>query len=87
MHGRDLNRLARIEGQVRGIRRMVEEESYCIDIINQIQAAQAALGSISRRVLRKHMDHCVSDALHGKSKKQAQVKIEELVSLLARGMR
>ena len=86
-HDENLNRLARVEGQVRGIGRMVQEGEYCIDIITQIQAAQSALGAIGKRILRKHMEHCVAEAMRGKSRKEAEIKIEELMTVLGRGVR
>jgi DNA-binding FrmR family transcriptional regulator len=86
-HDENLARLARVEGQVRGLRRMVEEGEYCIDIITQIQAARSALASIGRRILRKHIEHCVTDAVRGKSEKEAQVKIDELMSVLRRSFK
>jgi DNA-binding FrmR family transcriptional regulator len=86
-HEENLNRLARVEGQVRGITRMVEEGEYCIDIITQIQAAQSALGAIARRILRKHIDHCVAEAMRGDSPREAKAKVEELMAVLARSVR
>jgi DNA-binding FrmR family transcriptional regulator len=86
-HEENLDRLARAEGQVRGIRRMIEEGAYCIDIINQIQAAQSALGAIAKRILEKHIDHCVSDAMRSGSKEEAGEKCEELMSVLGRYLR
>ena len=86
-HDETLNRLARVQGQVRGIRRMVEEGEYCVDIITQIQAAQSALGAIGKRILRKHMDHCVAEAMRGKSKKEADIKIDELMTVLKRSFK
>jgi len=83
-HNENLARLARIEGQVRGLRRMVEDGVYCVDIITQIQAAQSALGSVGRRILRRHMDHCVTDALAGRSRKTAEEKIDELMKIMDR---
>ena len=62
---KDLNRLARIEGQVRGLQRLVEEEAYCLDIITQVQAIRAALDAVGRRMMQKHLDNCVEDALRG----------------------
>ncbi|MBD3348901.1 MAG: metal-sensing transcriptional repressor [Candidatus Eisenbacteria bacterium] len=85
-HEENLARLARVEGQVRGIRTMVEEGAYCIDIVNQIQAAQSALGAIARRILRKHIDHCVSEALSCGSDEEATEKTEELMHVLERYM-
>ncbi len=71
-----LTRLRRVEGQVRGIMKMVEEEQYCIDIINQITAAEKALSGVARIVMKRHVESCVSDAiLQGRG----QMKIDELI--------
>ena len=86
MHGKlkssQLARLSRIEGQVRGIARMVDEDRYCVDILTQIRAAKAALGKVEQEILRDHLKHCVSDAFHGGSDKERQDKIDELIELL-----
>jgi len=58
-----LPRLRKIEGQIRGIQRMIEKERYCIDIINQVSAAQRALDQVSLRVMRCHIESCVTDAI------------------------
>jgi DNA-binding FrmR family transcriptional regulator len=83
-HDENLKRLARIEGQVRGISRMVEQGAYCVDIVTQIQAAQSALGAVAKRVLRKHIDHCVADAMRSGSKEKAEEKTRELMAVLER---
>jgi DNA-binding FrmR family transcriptional regulator len=83
-HEENLARLGRIEGQVRGIRRMIEEREYCIDIITQIQAAQSALGAVGRKILEKHLDTCVSEALEGKSKADSDEKLRELMRVMKR---
>ena len=83
-HEGNLARLARIEGQVRGIRRMVEEREYCIDIVTQIQAAQSALGAVARNVLEKHLDMCVSETLRSKSREDVDQKINELMKVMKR---
>ena len=83
-HDDNRARLARIEGQVRGLGRMVDEGSYCVDIITQIQAAQSALGAVGKRILRRHMDHCVTDALSGASRKNAEEKVDELMKIMDR---
>jgi DNA-binding FrmR family transcriptional regulator len=85
-HEENLDRLSRVEGQVRGIKRMVEEGEYCIDIITQIQAAQSALAAIGRRILRKHIDHCVTEAIRGTSKQEAETKIDEIMEILKRSV-
>jgi len=83
-HEENLARVSRIEGQVRGIRRMIEEREYCIDIITQIQAAQSALGAVGRKILEKHLDTCVSEALEGKSKADSDEKLRELMRVIKR---
>jgi len=81
-HTESLNRLARIAGQVNGIKRMIEEEKYCIDIITQIQAARSALRSMELQILQKHMHHCVSNAFEAGSKADANEKMEELLKVM-----
>lgn len=83
-HDDSLIRLARAEGQIRGIRRMIEDGEYCVDIVTQIQAAQAALGAVGRQVLRKHVEHCVADALRAGPGGEAEDKIDELMTVLRR---
>ncbi|MBN1269964.1 MAG: metal-sensitive transcriptional regulator [Kiritimatiellae bacterium] len=83
-HEENLNRVARIEGQVRGIRRMIEDGAYCVDIITQIQAVCAALQGVGRRVLRKHMEHCMADALKSRSKADIEEKIQEVMRIIER---
>ncbi len=81
-HKESLNRLARISGQVNGIKRMIEEETYCIDIITQIQAARAALHSLELKILEKHMHHCVSDANQSGDTENAEQKMNELLRIM-----
>ncbi len=76
-----LVRLKKIEGQIRGIARMIEEEKYCIDIINQITAAERALNVVSRNIMKRHVESCVKEAiLQG----EGQQKIDELINTLYR---
>ena len=77
-----LARLGRIEGQVRGVSRMVDEDRYCIDILTQIRAAKAALNRVEQEILSDHLKHCVSDAFRGGSDSERQSKIDELIELL-----
>jgi DNA-binding FrmR family transcriptional regulator len=79
-----LTRLGRIEGQVRGVSRMVEEERYCIDVINQVRAVRAALDKVEQEILHDHLQHCVADAFHGGSERERQTKIAELIEVLDR---
>ena len=83
-HDDQLKALARAEGQIRGLRRMVENGAYCIDIVTQIQAVQAALASIGRKVLHKHLRHCVTDAMKGGSVQEAEEKISQVIDILKR---
>lgn len=75
------NRLKRIEGQVRGLQRMVDEEKYCIDILTQINSVQAALEQVSLLLTEDHLRHCVADALH---EGDGQEKITEIMAVLKR---
>ena len=74
-----INRLKRIEGQVRGIQNMVEEDRYCVDILVQISAIQSALKNVGFVVTERHINHCVSDAI---KQGEGQEAIEELMSVL-----
>ena len=77
-----LARLGRIEGQVRGIARMIEEDRYCIDVMTQIRAVRAALDRVEQETLSDHLQHCVADAFYGGSERDRQVKIDELLEVL-----
>ncbi len=79
-----LSRLARIEGQVRGVIRMVEEERYCIDVLNQIQAIKAALTKVENEVLKGHAGHCVAHAIKSGNARDQKQKFDELVELFSR---
>ena len=76
----NLARLRRIEGQVRGIQRMVEEDRYCPDILSQVTAAQRALQAVSRELVRNHLRHCVASAVRtgGTAEEEAYEEIVEL---------
>ena len=74
--------LRRIEGQVRGVQRMIEDRKYCIDILNQISAIKGALSRVEERVLRKHLEHCVTEAVKGNSEKEKREKLDEIVHLI-----
>ena len=77
-------RLHRIEGQVRGIERMVEDDRYCIDIITQISAVNTALESLAFEILDDHVNHCVSGAIASGNKREAAAKTEELLAAVRR---
>lgn len=78
-----LRRLKNIEGQVRGLQRMVEEEQYCTDILTQISAVRAALKSVGMVILKRHVEHCVADAVRAGGQEQVQI-IDELMTVLAK---
>jgi DNA-binding FrmR family transcriptional regulator len=82
-----LNRLNRIEGQVRGVTRMVQDDRYCIDILTQLQAAKAALAKVENEILKDHLDHCIEDALTGGDVVDQRRKAAELIELLQRASR
>jgi DNA-binding FrmR family transcriptional regulator len=79
-----LKRLARAEGQVRGIARMVEEDRYCIDILTQLAAVDTALESVALEILEDHVKHCVASALASGDETDAETKIDELVEAVRR---
>ena len=79
-----LKNLNRVEGQVRGIARMVEEDRYCIDVVTQIDAARAALARIESDLLRQHLGHCVHRAMNSKNASEQAKVIEELVGVFRR---
>lgn len=82
-----LNRLNRIEGQVRGIGRMVEEDRYCIDVLTQLQAVRAALAKVETEMLQDHLGHCIEGAIVSGDKAQQREKAAELIQLLGRTSR
>lgn len=79
-----LKRLSKIEGQVRGISRMVEDDRYCIDIITQIAAVRAALRRVEEAVLKDHVSHCVEHAIASGDADEQRTKVAELMDVLAR---
>jgi CsoR family transcriptional regulator, copper-sensing transcriptional repressor len=87
-HGYDRSaisaRLRRIEGQVRGIEKMVDDDRYCIDILTQIGAAMTALESVGLKVLDDHVNHCVAGALASGNEAEARAKTEELLAAVQR---
>jgi DNA-binding FrmR family transcriptional regulator len=78
------NRLRRIEGQVRGLQRMVAEDAYCVDILTQVAAVQTALEQAAILVLDGHVRGCVADAVAGEDPAEAEVKLDELMSAVRR---
>ena len=77
-------RLRRIEGQVQGLQRMIDNDAYCVDILLQISAVQGALEQVQKLLLGRHIESCVADALRSGSKGERQQKIEELLDVFTR---
>lgn len=78
----NLRRLRLIEGQIRGLHRMVEEDRYCADIITQVSAVQQALRSVARALMSNHLTHCATQAIRTGSPKQQQAMYDELLELI-----
>jgi DNA-binding FrmR family transcriptional regulator len=82
-----LNRLKRIEGQVRGVARMIEEDRYCIDVLTQLQAVRAALSRVETEMLKGHLGHCIESAIVSGNQAEQRQKASELIELLERAAR
>ncbi|MDE1153600.1 MAG: metal-sensitive transcriptional regulator [Micavibrio sp.] len=83
-HAREMSLVNRVGGQVEGIGRMIQEGRYCPDILNQIRAARAALRTLESRVLETHLHTCVRESFSAETKKEQDVKIEEILHLFRR---
>ena len=82
-----IKRLSRIEGQVRGLSRMVEDDRYCIDIVTQVAAVRAALRRAEEEILRDHVAHCVEDAIKSGNRADQRKKVAELMDVFGRAER
>ncbi len=76
------NRLRRIEGQIRGLQKMVEEDRYCADIITQVASVQEALRGVARNLMKNHLHHCAAKALRSRKKEEAEAMYNELLELI-----
>ncbi len=83
----NLRRLSRIEGQLRGIQRMVEEDRYCADILTQVTSAQEALRAVARALMRNHLEHCASHAIRNGSSDERQAMYDELLTMIYKNAR
>ncbi|MGH7657897.1 MAG: metal-sensitive transcriptional regulator [Gemmatimonadales bacterium] len=79
-----LTRLRRIEGQVRGIHRMMDEERYCADILTQVSSVHEALRGVARELMKNHLKHCATEAIRSGNEELAEAMYEELVELMSR---
>jgi len=82
-----LKRLSRIEGQVRGLAKMVEEDRYCIDVVTQVSAVRAALRRVEEEILRDHVAHCVEHAIQSGNAADQRRKVAELIDVFSRASR
>jgi DNA-binding FrmR family transcriptional regulator len=76
------NRLRRIEGQIRGLQKMIEEDRYCADVITQIASVQEALRGVARNLMKNHMRHCAAKAIGSGRKEEKEAMYEELLGLM-----
>lgn len=79
-----LNRLKRIEGQIRGIQSMVEDDRYCIDILTQVTAAQSAINKVAMTLVEDHTRHCVSDAIKNRKEDEVITELMDVIQRLAK---
>ncbi len=84
-HGRLIGRLNRIEGQIGGVKKMIGERRYCLDILAQTRATQSALKAVEAEVLNTHLAHCVKDALHSRDEAAVERKLAEIVKVFKSG--
>ncbi|MBU0548245.1 MAG: metal-sensitive transcriptional regulator [Candidatus Omnitrophica bacterium] len=83
-HKEQLVFLKKIEGQVRGIQKMIDEGRYCVDILNQVHSVIYALARVEDKILEKHFEHCVASAVKGKSENDRKEKLDEILQLISR---
>jgi DNA-binding FrmR family transcriptional regulator len=83
----NVRRLSRIEGQIRGIQRMVEQDRYCADILTQVTSAQEALRSVARALMRNHLSHCATHAIRTGSTEERQAMYDELLEMIYKNAR
>ena len=83
----NLQRLSRIEGQLRGIQRMVEEDRYCADILMQVSSAQEALRAVARNLMRNHLAHCATHAIKSGSEEEKEAMYDELLNMIYKNAR
>jgi CsoR family transcriptional regulator, copper-sensing transcriptional repressor len=81
------HRLRRIEGQVRGLQKMVEEDRYCADIITQVASVQEALRGVARNLMKNHLRHCAAKAIESGKKQQTEAMYDELLELIYKHLR
>lgn len=84
-HSKELNRIKRMQGQLEGIKKMIEAQKYCPEILIQTRAVSSAVRSLETKILEKHLRHCVNQAFQTKDKKESEKKMKELLDIFKRG--
>ena len=83
-HSAQIVRLNRIEGQIRGISKMIHEERYCVDILTQIRSASNALAKVQENIFKGHLESCVRDSLTGDDSRDRETKVNEILDILSK---
>lgn len=83
-HSAQIPRLNRIEGQIRGISKMIQEKRYCVDILTQIRSASSALAKVQENIFKDHLEGCVRDSLTGDDPEEGKTKVEEILEILSK---
>ena len=83
-HKEEMERLKKIEGQIRGVQRMIEEGRYCVDILNVLSSIQGAIEKVEDQILKRHLEGCVSHAVKGGSPKERNEKFNEVMKLISK---
>lgn len=84
MHKQQIVPLNKIEGQIKGLKKMIEDDRYCVDIINQIQSVIGALARVQQEIFKKHLEGCVADTFNGQSEKEKMKKTQEIIELVSK---
>jgi DNA-binding FrmR family transcriptional regulator len=83
-HAEQVVYLKKIEGQIRGVQKMIEEGRYCVDILTQVHSIAGAIKRVEGNILRKHLEGCVAGAFQGRSRMECQKKVDEIIDLVCR---
>ncbi len=83
-HAEQIVNLKKIEGQIRGVQKMIEDGCYCVDILTQLHAVIGAMKNVETKVFKKHLEGCVAGAIEGVSEKESRKKVDEVIDLLLR---
>ena len=83
-HSAQIVRLNRIEGQIRGISKMIQEKRYCVDILTQIRSASSALAKVQENIFKGHLESCVKDSLTGDDPRDREAKVDEILDILSK---